>query len=149
MKFQIALFLIFCTFVAVSASPTRVKRDDGFYSKIKSGWNSFVTDVKNLTNKGVQEVKKVTNKGVEEIKNVFSKDRQAGDYRIDQLDVRFGDEDENGTISWTTEENNNLNDDGDQLQRHKRAVEDQPVEESMDDVIKNLEDQLEGQTTEG
>jgi hypothetical protein len=142
MKFQIGFIFIFCTINAHTFNidnGSRVKRSpqEGFFGKVKTGFTNVVT-----------EVKKYTNKGVEEVKNLFASDRKVGDYRIDQLDVRFGgDEDDNSTST----ENFNQLENNDQVQRDKREVNEEVVKSPMDDVIKNLEDQLEGKehTTEG
>lgn len=120
----------------------RIKRSpqDSIFTKLKTGINNFATDVK-----------KFTSKGVEEVKNLFSSDRNVGDYRIDQIDVRFGeDEDENGTFSVI--ESNNKIENPDFVQRDKREVNEEIIEHAMDDVLNNLEDQLRekiSQITEG
>lgn len=144
MRFQIGLILIFCTINAFTFNidnETRLKRSpqESFFGKVKTGFTSAVS-----------EVKRFTSKGVEEVKNLFVSDRKVGDYRIDQIDVRFGgDEDENETIAIT--ENFNQIDTVDQVQRDKRDVFEVVDEHAMDEVLKSLEDQLgrEEQTTEG
>lgn len=143
MKLQFGIILIFCTinaFTLVIDNETRLKRSpqESFFGKVKTGFTNAVT-----------EVKKFTNKGVEEVKNLFSSDRKVGDYRIDQIDVRFGDEDENGTIAST--ENFNQIDNVDFVQRDKRNVNAEVDEHAMDEVIKSLDEQLGklDQVTEG
>lgn len=140
----IGIILFFCilnAFAFVVDNDKRSKRSpqDGFFSKVKTGFTSIVSDVK-----------RYTNKGVEEVKNLFSSDRKVGDYRIDQLDVRFGgDEDENGTLT-VTESFNQINS-IEELKRDKRDANEGDVDMPMDEFIKNLEDQLGGEslTTEG
>lgn len=88
------LLHLVCSSPAFEAS-TRVRRgtaDESTYTKVKEG-------VKNFGNK----VSGVAVQGYEEFKNLFSSKRKVGDYRINQLDVRFGeDETETTTVEDET-----------------------------------------------
>ena len=139
MKFKIGFILIFCIISANAFtfdSKLRVKRssEEGFFDKLKDGISDLASDVK-----------RITTKGYEEVKNFFSSDRSVGDYRIDQLDVRFG---EDGTpVTPKIVQNSNLIID-DNLKREKREVESLD-EHAMDEIIKSIEDHLGELTTEG
>jgi hypothetical protein len=95
MQQKLFIFLVFviisvnCHFITHDTE-SRAKRspEEGFFSKAKSGISQFGSSVKNTAVKGYEEVK-----------NLFSKDRKVGDYVLNNIDVRFG-EDEEG------EENN-------------------------------------------
>lgn len=144
LKFKIGIILLFCIITANSFildKSTRTKRsdEDSIFNKFKSGVANFASDVK-----------KLTNKGVEEVKNLFSRDRNVGDYRIDQIDVRFGDDDlQNASTTSAIESQNQI--DEDQTQRDKREINEEIFEHTMGEFSKNLDEQLGGSAypTEG
>lgn len=146
MKFNIALILIICTINAnafILQHTERLKRstDEGsFVDRLRSGVKKFASGVKDLTVKGVEEVK-----------NIFSKDRNVGDYRLHQIDVRFGENEESSeTTSPNTVEENSI-DENQESTREKRAVKEEPAQQEMIEIMKSFEDQFEGQNsaTEG
>jgi len=63
----------------------RERRSDNedFFSKVKTRISNFGSSAK-----------KLFVKGYEETKNLFSSERKVGDYTLGNIDVRFGDEDE-------------------------------------------------------
>lgn len=144
MRFNIALVLIICIIINANAfilqHTERVKRstdEQTFVDRFRSGVKKFASGVKDFTVKGVEEVK-----------NIFSKDRSAGDYRLHQLDVRFGeDEEQNATVTAIVEENSI--EENREIKREKRKVTENLAQQEM--IEKSIEDHFEGQssTTEG
>lgn len=134
----ISIVLIFCIVNASSLTLKRTERikrsnEDNFFNKVKSGVKNFAYGVKDITIKSVEEVK-----------NLFSKDRNVGDYRLNQIDVRFG-EDETETSETIESTSEILREE--EIKREKRDVNEQETHE----IAKNIEDQFESQiyTTEG
>lgn len=131
MKIQIIFVVVLCAITADAFShrrSERVKRspdDDGVISKIKSGVGSFVGGVKNF---GV--------KGYEEVKNLFSKNRRVGDYRLNQIDVRFGDEETTTTTSDETVaiDEENVENNPEVRQKREAKKEEQVVEHEVSDI---------------
>ena len=141
MKFNIALVLIICTinanaFILQQTERMRRSTDESFVDRFRTGVKKFASGVKDLTVKCVEEVK-----------NIFSKDRNVGDYRLHQLDVRFG-EDVNDTTAIVVE--NSINENQEE-KREKREAKDDLAQQEMFEIMKSIEDQFEGQssTTEG
>lgn len=78
---------------SVDTKLKRSKRSD-FFEKVKTGLKTAGNTVAGYAQTGYEEVK-----------NVFSKDRKFGDYRVNQFDVRFGEDELNTT---TTESSDNV-----------------------------------------
>lgn len=87
---KLILLLIFCV-IFVNCDVIRLKRSpqDSFLTRAKSKIANFGSDVKNFAVKGYEETK-----------NLFSKDRKVGDYTLDKIDVRFGEDGEEETTTF-------------------------------------------------
>ncbi|KAG5684714.1 hypothetical protein PVAND_013928 [Polypedilum vanderplanki] len=128
MKQQIIIILFFviisvnCHFINHDTI-TRAKRspEEGFFAKAKSGLSQFGSDVK-----------KVAVKGYEEVKNLFSKDRKVGDYTLDKIDVRFGDDGEE-ELQETTE-NITI------FEANTLIIEKEKVKRSIEDLEQEIKD---------
>lgn len=145
MKFNIALVLIICTinanaFILQQTERVRRSTDESFVNRFRSGVKNFASGIKDLTVKGVEEVK-----------NIFSKDRNVGDYRLHQLDVRFGEDEELNVVSTTSKVEEKSINENQEEKREKREAKEDLSQQEMLEIMKSIEDQFGGQssTTEG
>lgn len=123
---KIAFILIFCIISANASNLHRSERvrrsnDESLVDKVRTGFKNFATGVKSYTSKGIEEVK-----------NLFSRDRNVGDYRLNQIDVRFGDDESTTT---TVEEKTEI------IVREKREI-----EQDMVEIAEHAGDQNESHT---
>jgi hypothetical protein len=123
------LLHLVCSSVTVEGSD-RVRRgadDEGFsLKKVKDGVKSFGNKVSGVA---VQ--------GYEELKNLFSSKRKVGDYRINQLDVRFGEEETTTVEEETTTEFDveTTAEERNEVRKKRAAAESIPGEMSHDFVV--------------
>jgi hypothetical protein len=129
MKMRLQLIIIFlfniilinCNTINHDIVRRSPNNDDNIFTKAKTGLLSFSSGVKS-----------VAVKGYEEVKNLFSKDRNVGDYVIDKIDVRFGEEEEEENSSIVT---NSIQDVTENNERSKRdAANDESMKDSKEVV---------------
>lgn len=88
-KYFILIFIILTSIILVHSNSLnfdqdkRTRREDGFFSKVKSGFKTTA-----------QKTGQFFEKGYEELKNLFSSERKVGDYIAQDIDVRFAFDDE-------------------------------------------------------
>lgn len=97
-KSLILIFVILNIVVAINCYSieekelNRERRSDNedFFSKLKTGISNFGSSAK-----------KLFVKGYEETKNLFSSERKVGDYILGDINVRFGDDEDEDDITTT------------------------------------------------